>query len=70
MVSGGVEIKPSWTAAGNTSDGKATIFTTPVPHGKATRMLLRLGLRWSADLSNDLAGLDFLELFNTSTSKI
>ena len=33
MVSGGVEIKPSWTAVGNTSDGKATIFTTPVPRG-------------------------------------
>ena len=67
MVSGGVEIKPSWTAAGNTSDGKATIFTTPVPHGKAHRVP-RLGLLTSAIILR--AGLDFLELFNTSTSKI
>ena len=33
VVSGGVEFKPKWTAAGNTSDGKAMIYTTTVPTG-------------------------------------
>ena len=33
VVSGGVAFAGAWKAAGNTSDGKAVIYTTPVPKG-------------------------------------
>eukprot|EP01047_Picozoa_sp_COSAG01_P022506 COSAG01_NODE_1338_length_10666_cov_79.971231_8_plen_614_part_00 len=33
VISGGVEFRPKWTMGANTSDGKATIYTTAVPKG-------------------------------------